>query len=398
MPGWTTGDNWHNNIAYTPGTWIALHRICEKHGVGDQFRIHYDPSHAILMGQDTRSIFQYLKDEGYDFLIGGFHVKGQVDRREGRRRRGATAARRSSAATGRTASPRRTRPTRSTRGRSRSCSASTSCRARRGTIRSPTCRTARSTGSTTSSPRASCCSSTSRTRTSWSSTSTRRRASRTRSGSKPILAGLDRLHAQDRRGRGLHVRAAERGAGGPGHPGPGPRPAGVPELRSVATQCRTASVDILAVARVTRSEPAHVGTAVAGSRKRDWPGRRVESTAPGPEDGAAREARVRSPPSSPRSRPRASAATVYVGHGIDGRDLGASPRSSAEDVCLVTGGVPAKLGRRRAASAPSRGSTPIAPPTATTSRAPRPGGSRATAGAHAASVSSARRDRPPSIT
>ena len=51
MPGWTTGDN---------------------------FRIHYDPSHAILMGQDTRSIFQYLKDAGYPFLIGGFHVKGQV--------------------------------------------------------------------------------------------------------------------------------------------------------------------------------------------------------------------------------------------------------------------------------------------------------------------------------
>ena len=78
MPGWTVGDNFHNNIAYTPGTWIALHRICEAHGVGSQFRIHYDPSHAILMGQDTRSIFQYLKDEGYDFLIGGFHVKGQV--------------------------------------------------------------------------------------------------------------------------------------------------------------------------------------------------------------------------------------------------------------------------------------------------------------------------------
>src|ERR1051325_10071907 len=78
MPGWTSGDNFHNNIAYTPGTWIALHRICEKHGVGDNFRIHYDPSHAILMGQDTRSIFQYLKDEGYNFLIGGFHVKGQV--------------------------------------------------------------------------------------------------------------------------------------------------------------------------------------------------------------------------------------------------------------------------------------------------------------------------------
>jgi sugar phosphate isomerase/epimerase len=78
MPGWTTGDNWHNNIAYTPGAWIALHRICERHGVGDHFRIHYDPSHAILMGQDTRSIFQFLKDRGYAFLIGGFHVKGQV--------------------------------------------------------------------------------------------------------------------------------------------------------------------------------------------------------------------------------------------------------------------------------------------------------------------------------
>ena len=78
MPGWTTGDSFHNNIAYAPGPWIALHRICEKHGVGDQFRIHYDPSHSILMGQDTHSMFQYLKDEGYGFLIGGFHVKGQV--------------------------------------------------------------------------------------------------------------------------------------------------------------------------------------------------------------------------------------------------------------------------------------------------------------------------------
>ena len=78
MPGWDTSDNWHNNIAYAPGPWIALHRICERHGVGDQFRIHYDPSHAILMGQDSRSVFQYLKDQGYGFLIGGFHVKGQV--------------------------------------------------------------------------------------------------------------------------------------------------------------------------------------------------------------------------------------------------------------------------------------------------------------------------------
>ena len=78
MPGWNITDTWHNNIAYAPGPWIALHRICERHGVGEQFRIHYDPSHAILMGQDSRSVFQYLKDTGYNFLIGGFHVKGQV--------------------------------------------------------------------------------------------------------------------------------------------------------------------------------------------------------------------------------------------------------------------------------------------------------------------------------
>ncbi|MGA3123132.1 MAG: TIM barrel protein [Polyangiaceae bacterium] len=78
MPGWTIGDSFHNNIGYTPALWIALHRICAKHGVGDQLRVHYDPSHAILMGQDTRSVFQYLKDSGYDFIVGGFHVKGQV--------------------------------------------------------------------------------------------------------------------------------------------------------------------------------------------------------------------------------------------------------------------------------------------------------------------------------
>ena len=78
MPGWTAGDNFHNNIGYTPAMWIALHQICERHGVGDQFRIHYDPSHSILMGQDTRSMFQYLADEGYALIIAGMHVKGQV--------------------------------------------------------------------------------------------------------------------------------------------------------------------------------------------------------------------------------------------------------------------------------------------------------------------------------
>ena len=78
MPGWSPGDNFHNNIGYTPALWIALHQICERNGVGDQFRVHYDPSHSILMGQDTRSMFQYLVDEGYQFIIAGMHVKGQV--------------------------------------------------------------------------------------------------------------------------------------------------------------------------------------------------------------------------------------------------------------------------------------------------------------------------------
>lgn len=78
MPGWNPSDNFFNNIGYTPAMWIALHQIAEKHGVGDEFRIHYDPSHSVLMGQDTRSMFQFLNDEGYSFLIGGMHVKGQV--------------------------------------------------------------------------------------------------------------------------------------------------------------------------------------------------------------------------------------------------------------------------------------------------------------------------------
>lgn len=78
MPGWNPSDNFINNIGYVPGMWIALYKIAERRGLGDQFRIHYDPSHSILMGQDTRSMFQYLKDEGFPFLIGGMHVKGQV--------------------------------------------------------------------------------------------------------------------------------------------------------------------------------------------------------------------------------------------------------------------------------------------------------------------------------
>ena len=84
---------------------------------------------------------------------------------------------------------RRIRPISSTPGRSRSCSPSTSCPARRATIRSPTCRTARSTGSIISSRRASCCSSTSPTRTWSSSTSIRKARIQDRERLKPILQG-----------------------------------------------------------------------------------------------------------------------------------------------------------------------------------------------------------------
>ena len=157
MPGWTTGDSFHNNIAYAPGPWIALHRICERHGVGDQLRIHYDPSHAILMGQDTRSLFQYLKDAGYGFLIGGFHVKGQVIDAKGlagwgyggqTMERGDWIGRPALAPPGRPGQ--------------RLEEADRVLRARAARHRPPrparaTCRTARSTGWTTSWRRASCC-------------------------------------------------------------------------------------------------------------------------------------------------------------------------------------------------------------------------------------------------
>ena len=156
MPGWNITDNWHNNIAYAPGPWIALHRICERHGVGDQFRIHYDPSHAILMGQDTRSMFQYLKDQGYAFLIAGFHVKGQVIDARGVSAwgyGGQTMQRGDWHGAQAVDQSRRPRQRLEETGRA---APSTSCQVRRATIRSPTCRIAASTGSITSWPHANC--------------------------------------------------------------------------------------------------------------------------------------------------------------------------------------------------------------------------------------------------
>ena len=136
--------------------------------------------------------------------------EGAGRRREGRRRVGLRRPDASSAATGRTASRRRTR-----RPGERVEEAGRAVRARAaghraGTTRSPTCRTGPSTGSTTSSPRASCCSSTSRTRTSSSSTSTRRRGSRTRSGSSRSCRARSPSRARSTRRRPACSRSSTR--------------------------------------------------------------------------------------------------------------------------------------------------------------------------------------------
>ena len=156
MPGWTTKDNWHNNIAYAPGTWIALHRICEQARRG---RPVPDPLRSLPRDPDgTGHALALPVPEGRGLQLPDRWLprEGPGHRREGRvglgLRRPDHGARRLEGA----ASPRATPPTRSTPGRSRPCSASTSCRARRSTIPWPISRTAPWTGSTTSSPRASC--------------------------------------------------------------------------------------------------------------------------------------------------------------------------------------------------------------------------------------------------
>lgn len=78
MPGWNTTDKFINNIAYTPGTWMKLHEIAANHDAGDNFRIYYDPSHSILIGQRPEDAFQILKDNNREYLISGFHAKGLV--------------------------------------------------------------------------------------------------------------------------------------------------------------------------------------------------------------------------------------------------------------------------------------------------------------------------------
>ena len=230
MPGWTVGDNFHNNIGYAPGMWIALHRICEKHGVGDQFRVHYDPSHAILMGQDTRSIFQYLKDTGYDFIVGGFHVKGQVIDPKGVAAwgyGGQTVERgdwKNGQAVAEPGRPRQRleeadRALRARAARDREARPARLSAEPDGRLARPSAGRARAAQAGRREHRA-------------------RHRARVPAGAHPGQGaveadprGLDRLRPQDRRGRGVHVRASPRGAAGAEHPRAGTRPRRLLDLR-----------------------------------------------------------------------------------------------------------------------------------------------------------------------
>lgn len=77
MPGWDKSDRFVKNIACTPEWWMGMFRICEKHGVGDVFRITYDESHSILMGSTHHEAFSILRAAQLEFLIDEFHSKSQ---------------------------------------------------------------------------------------------------------------------------------------------------------------------------------------------------------------------------------------------------------------------------------------------------------------------------------
>jgi hypothetical protein len=226
MPGWTTGDNWHNNIAYTPGRGSRCTASAEKHGVGDQFRIHYDPSHAILMGQDTRSIFQYLKDEGYNFLIGGFHVKGQVVDAKGWSAWG-SGGQTVERGDWKDGQPSPNPADQANAWKKQVALAEHELPARRATIRSRISRTAASTGSIISSRRASCSASTSPNTHLVVEHEYPKARIQDKALLTPILQGSIAFVRHIDEAAGSIVRAAARRAGGARHPRPGRRPSTV---------------------------------------------------------------------------------------------------------------------------------------------------------------------------
>ena len=161
-PAGTVGDSFHNNIAYTPGTWIALHRICRAarsrrpvpHPLRPLARDPDGPGHALDLpvpeGRGLRVPDHGLPRQGAGrrrSRLGGLGVR-RADAGEGRLE-------------GRPALPGPGRPGQGLGQADRDLRAS-SYRARHGTTRWPTCRTEASTGSTTSSRPANCSTSTRR--------------------------------------------------------------------------------------------------------------------------------------------------------------------------------------------------------------------------------------------
>ena len=154
MPGWTTGDSVHNNIAYTPG-----HLDCPaphlrtprcRRSVPDSLRPLTRDPHGPGLPFDLSVPARRALRVPHRRLS----RQGAGHRRAWRLIVGLSVARRSSVATG-WRGPRPTiRPLSCTPGRSSPCSPSTSCRALRATTRWRTCRTARWTGSIISWPHA----------------------------------------------------------------------------------------------------------------------------------------------------------------------------------------------------------------------------------------------------
>ena len=156
MPGWTVGDNFHNNIAYTPGDVDRappdLRAARRRRPVPRPLRsLARDPDgagHAVDLpvpqGRGLRLHHRRLPRQGSGDRFQG---RGGLGIRRPDRRARRLEERQAVAEPGRSGQrleeADRALP-------------STSCRARRSTIRSATCRTAPSTGWTTSSPRASC--------------------------------------------------------------------------------------------------------------------------------------------------------------------------------------------------------------------------------------------------
>ena len=189
MPGWTVLDRWHNNLAYAPGPMDRsapdLREARRGRPVPHSLRpVACDsdgPGHALDLpvpeGRGLRLPDRRLPREGPGHRQPrglGLGLRGADD---AARRLAGFAAIRSSGRPGKRLEE------------SRSCCASTNCRARRATIRSLICRIAPSTGSIISSRRANCLRSIPARPFSSSSTSIPRARVQDRAKLAPILKG-----------------------------------------------------------------------------------------------------------------------------------------------------------------------------------------------------------------